>query len=123
MPGRQVSAAICRGRVLHELLRFCNVAPLGIFHATSEDALGRGYSIPRGTAVITNLYSAHFDEAYWRNPEAFFPERFLDNEGKFVRREAFLPFSIGKLTLQNYLLPESKSYKTPNAAIKSPFIK
>ncbi|XP_029111791.1 vitamin D 25-hydroxylase [Scleropages formosus] len=82
--------------VLHEVLRFCNVAPLGVFHATCEDALVRGYSVPRGTTVITNLYSVHFDEKYWVNPEVFSPERFLDGHGRFVRREAFLPFSLGK---------------------------
>ncbi|XP_036400145.1 vitamin D 25-hydroxylase [Megalops cyprinoides] len=82
--------------VLHEVLRFCNVVPLGIFRATSEDAQVRGYSIPRGTLVITNLYSAHFDEKYWSHPDVFSPERFLDCRGDFVRREAFLPFSVGR---------------------------
>ncbi|NXK46820.1 CP2R1 hydroxylase, partial [Chauna torquata] len=43
--------------VLHEVLRFCNIVPLGIFHATSKDTVVRGYSIPEGTTVITNLYS------------------------------------------------------------------
>uniref|UniRef100_A0A671S5J7 Vitamin D 25-hydroxylase n=2 Tax=Sinocyclocheilus TaxID=75365 RepID=A0A671S5J7_9TELE len=82
--------------VLHEVLRFCNVVPLGIFRATSQDAVVRGYTIPRGTMVITNLYSVHFDEKYWSDPSIFCPERFLDCNGKFVRHEAFLPFSIGK---------------------------
>ncbi|KAJ8406483.1 hypothetical protein AAFF_G00300570 [Aldrovandia affinis] len=82
--------------VLHEVLRFCNVVPLGIFRATSGDALVRGYSIPRGTLVIANLYSVHFDEKYWSRPDVFSPERFLDSHGNFVRREAFLPFSLGK---------------------------
>ncbi|MBN3322470.1 CP2R1 hydroxylase, partial [Atractosteus spatula] len=82
--------------VLHEVLRFCNIAPLGIFRATSEDAVVRGYSIPRGTTVITNLYSVHFDEKYWSKPEQFSPERFLDCHGNFIKREAFAPFSLGK---------------------------
>nr|XP_021154862.1 vitamin D 25-hydroxylase [Columba livia] len=82
--------------VLHEVLRFCNIAPLGIFHATSKDTVVRGYSIPEGTTVITNLYSVHFDEKYWSNPEVFFPERFLDGNGQFVKKEAFIPFSLGR---------------------------
>ncbi|XP_063043907.1 vitamin D 25-hydroxylase [Engraulis encrasicolus] len=82
--------------VLHEVLRFCNIVPLGIFRATSQDALVSGYTIPRGTMVITNLYSVHFDEKYWGNPDVFSPERFLDSNGNFVRREAFLPFSLGR---------------------------
>ncbi|XP_037258990.1 vitamin D 25-hydroxylase isoform X2 [Falco biarmicus] len=82
--------------VLHEVLRFCNIVPLGIFHATSKDTVVRGYSIPEGTTVITNLYSVHFDEKYWSNPEVFFPERFLDSSGQFVKKDAFIPFSLGR---------------------------
>ena len=82
--------------VLHEVLRFCNIVPLGIFHATSEDAVVRGYSIPKGTTVITNLYSVHFVEKYWRDPEIFYPERFLDSSGYFAKKEALVPFSLGK---------------------------
>ncbi|XP_058402020.1 vitamin D 25-hydroxylase isoform X2 [Diceros bicornis minor] len=82
--------------VLHEVLRFCNIVPLGIFHATSEDAVVRGYYIPKGTTVITNLYSVHFDERYWRDPEIFYPERFLDSSGCFAKKEALIPFSLGR---------------------------
>ncbi|KAG9461829.1 hypothetical protein GDO78_015635 [Eleutherodactylus coqui] len=82
--------------VLHEVLRFCNIAPLGIFHATSRDTVVRGYSLPEGTTVITNLYSVHFDEKYWRDPDIFYPERFLDAAGQFVKKEAFVPFSLGR---------------------------
>lgn len=81
--------------VLHEILRFCNIVPLGIFRATSQDANVNGYTIPKGTMVITNLYSVHFDQKYWSDPGVFSPQRFLDANGNFVRREAFLPFSLG----------------------------
>uniref|UniRef100_A0A8C6SUV3 Cytochrome P450, family 2, subfamily R, polypeptide 1 n=1 Tax=Neogobius melanostomus TaxID=47308 RepID=A0A8C6SUV3_9GOBI len=82
--------------VLHEVLRFCNIVPLGIFRATSQDANVNGYKIPKATMVITNLYSVHFDEKYWHEPGVFSPQRFLDNNGNFVKREAFLPFSLGR---------------------------
>ncbi|XP_060694495.1 vitamin D 25-hydroxylase [Hemiscyllium ocellatum] len=82
--------------VLHEILRFCNIAPLGIFRATAKNTIVRGYSIPKGTTVITNLYSVHFDEKYWSTPHVFCPERFLDSNKQFVKKEAFVPFSIGR---------------------------
>ncbi|KAK1798649.1 hypothetical protein P4O66_006664 [Electrophorus voltai] len=82
--------------VLHEVLRLCNVVPLGIFRATSQDTVVRGYTIPRDTMVITNLYSVHFDEKYWSQPASFCPERFLDSTGNFVKQDAFLPFSVGR---------------------------
>ncbi|XP_052570466.1 vitamin D 25-hydroxylase isoform X4 [Peromyscus californicus insignis] len=50
----------------------------------------------QGTTVITNLYSVHFDEKYWKDPDIFYPERFLDNSGCFTRKEAFIPFSLGR---------------------------
>lgn len=49
----------------------------------------------QGTAVMPNLTSVLFDENEWETPNVFNPEHFLDAEGKFVRRDAFLPFSAG----------------------------
>ncbi|XP_062868683.1 vitamin D 25-hydroxylase isoform X2 [Trichomycterus rosablanca] len=89
--------------VLHETLRFCNIVPLGIFRATSQDTVVHGYTIPKGTMVITNLYSVHFDEKYWSNPGVFCPERFLDVNGNFVKLDAFLPFSVGVIVLASSL--------------------
>lgn len=42
-----------------------------------------------------NLTSVLFDKNEWATPDAFNPEHFLDSEGRFRRREAFLPFSAG----------------------------
>ncbi|KAL6486149.1 hypothetical protein MHYP_G00055410 [Metynnis hypsauchen] len=42
------------------------------------------------------LHSVLFDENEWETPNSFNPEHFLDKEGKFVRRDAFLLFSAGK---------------------------
>ncbi|XP_066490572.1 cytochrome P450 2D20-like [Tiliqua scincoides] len=52
--------------------------------------------LPQGTTVITNLSSVLKDEAMWENPHQFYPEHFLDKNGQFVKREAFLPFSAGR---------------------------
>lgn len=44
---------------------------------------------------MPNLTSVLFDKNEWETPDTFNPQHFLDAEGKFVRREAFLPFSAG----------------------------
>lgn len=44
---------------------------------------------------MPNLTSVLFDKNEWETPDTFNPEHFLDSEGKFVRRDAFLPFSAG----------------------------
>ena len=36
------------------------------------------------------------DPAVWPDPEQFKPDRFLDENGKFVGGERVIPFSLGK---------------------------
>ncbi|KAL8173104.1 UNVERIFIED_CONTAM: hypothetical protein K2H54_040111 [Gekko kuhli] len=82
--------------VIHEVQRFANIVPLAIPHATTVDVTLKGYFIPKGREVIPLLYSVLYDESQWENPHQFYPEHFLDSEGKFRRREAFMPFSAGR---------------------------
>lgn len=53
----------------------------------------------QGTSVMPNLTSVLFDKNKWETPDTFNPEHFLDSEGKFVRRGAFLPFSAGNFNI------------------------
>lgn len=46
--------------------------------------------------MIGLLSSAHCDENNWEKSSAFNPAHFLDEKGNFRRREAFIPFSVGK---------------------------
>ncbi|XP_060119043.1 cytochrome P450 2K6-like [Heteronotia binoei] len=82
--------------VIHEVQRFGNIAPTAAPHATTTDVTLGGYFIPKGTHIIPLLYSVLFDESEWEKPFQFYPEHFLDSEGKFVKRDAFLPFSAGR---------------------------
>lgn len=50
----------------------------------------------QGTEIIPLLTSALNDELHWKTPDQFNPSHFLDASGNFTRREAFIPFSIGK---------------------------
>ncbi|KAK6484510.1 cytochrome P450 2J2-like isoform X1 [Huso huso] len=81
--------------VIHEVQRMGNVAPLSLPHMTTEDTTLGGYFIPKGTEVIPNLTSVLFDKNEWQTPDTFNLGHFLDAEGQFVRRDAFLPFSAG----------------------------
>lgn len=82
--------------VIHEFQRMGNIVPLGFPKMASKDTTLGGYFIPKGTAISTNLASVLFDENEWATPDQFNPEHFLNAEGQFQRREAFLPFSAGK---------------------------
>ncbi|NXE53569.1 CP2DH protein, partial [Casuarius casuarius] len=82
--------------VIHEVQRYGDVTPLGLPHMTYRDIEFQGFFIPKGTTVITNLTSVLKDEAVWEKPNQFYPEHFLDVNGQFVKREAFMPFSAGR---------------------------
>lgn len=53
------------------------------------------------TVVIPLLASVLQDESEWESPHTFNPSHFLDEEGKFLRRDAFLPFSAGMKALNS----------------------
>ncbi|XP_062303960.1 cytochrome P450 2K1-like isoform X1 [Osmerus eperlanus] len=81
--------------VIHETQRLANVVPMSIPHVTSRDVNFQGYFIKKGTSVIPLLTSVLQDESEWESPHTFNPAHFLDDNGKFVKRDAFMPFSAG----------------------------
>ncbi|XP_035670477.1 cytochrome P450 2J6-like isoform X1 [Branchiostoma floridae] len=81
---------------IKEIQRICNVAPLAVPRMTTTDVELRGYHIPKGTQVCMNLYTVHMDPKYFSEPEVFNPNRFLGDDGKVQKMEAFAPFSAGR---------------------------
>ncbi|XP_048210423.1 cytochrome P450 2D17-like isoform X2 [Perognathus longimembris pacificus] len=82
--------------VIHEVQRFADIIPTNLPHMTSRDVEVQGFLIPKGTTLITNLSSVLKDERVWEQPFRFHPEHFLDAQGRFVKPEAFMPFSAGR---------------------------
>nr|KAF6479597.1 cytochrome P450 family 2 subfamily W member 1 [Molossus molossus] len=81
--------------VLHEVQRFITLLP-HVPRCTGADTLLGGYLLPKGTPVVPLLSSVLLDKTQWATPRQFNPEHFLDADGRFVRPEAFLPFSAGR---------------------------
>ncbi|XP_059190460.1 cytochrome P450 2F2-like [Centropristis striata] len=81
--------------VTHEVQRVANTVPLSVPHCTTKDTELMGYSIPKGTLIIPNLTSVLSEEGQWKYPNEFNPENFLNDQGEFVKPEAFMPFSAG----------------------------
>ncbi|KAL7991368.1 hypothetical protein Chor_015624 [Crotalus horridus] len=72
--------------VVHEVQRYAHVIPLNLPHETTVD----------GTHVVPLLTSVLHDESQWERLHEFYPEHFLNTEGKFVKRDVFMPFSAGR---------------------------
>ncbi|XP_077408817.1 cytochrome P450 2K4-like isoform X2 [Vanacampus margaritifer] len=82
--------------VIHETQRLSDIIPMALPHRTSQDVTFRGYFIKKGTAVCPLLTSVLHDESEWEKPLSFHPQHFLDEDGKFVKPDAFMPFSAGR---------------------------
>ncbi|KAM4652286.1 cytochrome P450 2D15-like [Discoglossus pictus] len=82
--------------VIHETQRYGNILPTSLLHMARKDTIIQGFHISKGTTIIPNMTSVLKDEKIWEKPYQFYPKHFLDSEGHFVKRDAFLPFSAGR---------------------------
>ncbi|KAK1219493.1 hypothetical protein PQX77_017782 [Marasmius sp. AFHP31] len=67
--------------VVKETFRFRPSVPLGASLQTVVDGeFYRGWSLPRGSTVVPNIYGMTHDPEYFDDAESFKPERFLQSE-------------------------------------------
>ncbi|WVZ55354.1 hypothetical protein U9M48_006026 [Paspalum notatum var. saurae] len=96
--------------VVKETLRLHSVAPLLSYKAYDTVEL-HGYTIPKGSSVIVNVWGIHRNAEVWAEPQKFIPERFLRKEISFSDKNfEFFPFSSGRhvcpgFPLANRMLP------------------
>ncbi|XP_030810195.1 cytochrome P450 2J2-like [Camarhynchus parvulus] len=81
--------------VIHEALRYSNVTSVGVPRQCLKSTTLLSFHIKKGTLVLPNLHSVVYDTEHWETPWKFNPDHFLDLDGNFVNKEAFLPFSAG----------------------------
>ena len=83
--------------VVKEVLRLHPPAPLALPRETTEDVRIEGYDIPGKTRVFVNVWGIGRDPEWWKNPESFEPERFVENEVDYRGLDfEFIPFGVGR---------------------------
>ncbi|PKI59885.1 hypothetical protein CRG98_019767 [Punica granatum] len=94
-----------------ETLRLHTPIPLLVPHMNLQEQKLGGYTIPRESKVVVNAWWLANNPEWWKNPEAFRPERFLEEEratdaavagGKVDFR--FLPFGMGRRSCPGIIL-------------------
>jgi len=81
-------------QVINEALRLYPPGWLLSRRSIGPDVLS-GYEIPAGADVLLCLYLLHRHPRYWRDPEAFDPERFAPEHEADRPRFAYMPFAAG----------------------------
>ncbi|KAH6798003.1 cinnamate-4-hydroxylase [Perilla frutescens var. hirtella] len=96
---------------INETLRLHSPIPLLVPHMNLEQATLGGYTIPRESKVVVNAWWLSNNPAWWKRPEEFRPERFLEEEGGTEAAVAggkvdfrFLPFGMGRRSCPGIIL-------------------
>ncbi|XP_070610349.1 cytochrome P450 2J5-like [Erythrolamprus reginae] len=82
--------------VIHETQRAKYVLFIPVPRQSLRDVTMQGFHIPKGSIIVNDLRSVLLDPEQWETPEEFNPNHFLDKDGNFRAREAFLPFGGGQ---------------------------
>ncbi|XP_053209911.1 cytochrome P450 2J4-like [Panonychus citri] len=82
---------------LYEVHRHSSIVPVNLFRRAFRDITIGTHKIPKGTSILFNFWSVHYDPSLWTEPEKFDPSRFLvENGTKAVKPPYLVPFSGGK---------------------------
>ncbi len=95
---------------LEEVFRCCHFLDLAIPHRVVKDVTFRGYLFPKDTQIIADMDAVNHDPKYWKDPDTFYPERFLNEEGKFKSDPRLMPFGIGKRRCMGEILARCEIY-------------
>lgn len=83
--------------IVKETLRMHPALPLLLPRKCGETCEVEGYEIPADAKVIVNGWAINRDPKYWKNPNTFEPERFLENLVDYRGNNfEYIPFGAGR---------------------------
>jgi cytochrome P450 len=90
----QMEALAYTHQVIDEALRLYPPGWILSRRTIGPDTLA-GYEIPAGTSVMLSPYILHRHPQFWKEPDAFRPERFAPDHEAERPRFAYMPFAAG----------------------------
>ncbi|KAG1743392.1 cytochrome P450 [Suillus lakei] len=81
---------------ISEALRWNPLAPNGFSHRTTRDVIWENYCIPAGTTVTGNHWAISRDPEVYPEPDAFKPQRWIDDQGRLRDDLTFFVFGFGR---------------------------
>ncbi|XP_058752192.1 cytochrome P450 71A1-like [Vicia villosa] len=83
--------------VIKETLRLYLPAPLLVSRESREKCTIGGYNIPAKTILFVNAWTIQRDPNIWKNPDEFYPERFIESSINFIGQDfELIPFGAGR---------------------------
>ena len=84
--------------VMLEVLRWATILLFAVVHLVPETFDYQGYTFPKESLLLYNVWGVHRNLEVWNEPNRFNPERFLDTTGKINKSltEHLIPFGVGK---------------------------
>ncbi|XP_042507198.1 cytochrome P450 81Q32-like [Macadamia integrifolia] len=81
--------------IINETLRMYPAAPLLVPHESSKECIVEGFTVPRDTMLLVNMWAIQNDPKSWVEPTKFWPERM---EGVGGGKDGFkwMPFGSGR---------------------------
>ncbi|KAI3617022.1 cytochrome p450 [Moniliophthora roreri] len=99
--------------IMHEVMRWQTIGPVGVIHFIHVEDEYRGYRIPKDSTVIPNAWAILHDEEMYPDPYRFNPDRWI-KDGKINPdvRDTTAGFGFGRRICPGRFLAQSVMFLT-----------